>query len=279
MSAPSRRLSLAALTVIELAPPEMVSVAAAAGYQHVGLRLIPATPDDRSYAVIGDTPMVREIKVRLADTGLSVLDVEVFRLRPDTDVQAFLPAIETAAALGARHLLTTGQDPDSRRLRDRFAQLCDVAAAFGLTADLEFMPWTEISGLDEALRLLADANRANAGLVIDSLHFDRAAARLQDLAAVPPRCLHFMQLCDAPAARPKTTEELIFQARSARLVPGRGELALIGLLRSLPADLPISLEVPDAAAIGRVPALERARAAIAATRALLERAHALPVQA
>ena len=33
-----RILSLAALTVLELSPPEMVEVAARAGYSHVGLR-------------------------------------------------------------------------------------------------------------------------------------------------------------------------------------------------------------------------------------------------
>lgn len=270
MAPQPRPLSLAALTVIELSPPEMVSVAASTGYQHVGLRLIPATPDEQVYPVIGDTPMVREIRTRLSDGNISVLDVEVFRLRPETDVQAFLPAIETAAALGARHLLTTGQDPDSNRLADRLAQLCDITARFNLTVDLEFMPWTEIFSLDKALRVLSAADRSNAGVLIDPLHFDRTGGRLADLATVPKSRLHFLQLCDAPAARPPTTEGLIFQARSARLVPGQGELDLAGLLGCLPSRLPISIEVPDAAMARRVPAVERARAAITATLALLD---------
>jgi sugar phosphate isomerase/epimerase len=271
MSPQTRPLSLAALTVIELSPPDMVSVAATAGYQHVGLRLIAATPEERVYPVIGETPMVREIKARLSDGNVSILDVEVFRLRPETEVQAFLPAIETAAALGARHLLTTGQDPDPSRLADRFAELCDIAAGFNLTVDLEFMPWTETSSLDKALRLLSAANRANGGVLIDPLHFDRTGGRLEDLATVPENQLHFVQLCDAPAARPSTTEGLIFQARNARLVPGQGELDLAGLLRCLPPELPISIEVPDAAAMARqVPAVERARGAMRATLALLD---------
>jgi sugar phosphate isomerase/epimerase len=276
MSPQSRALSLAALTVIELPPPDIVVVAATAGYQHVGLRLIPATPDERSYPVIGDTPMVRELKARLRDGNVSVLDVEVFRLKPETSVQTFLPAIETAASLGTRHLLTTGQDPDSNRLADRFAELCDIAASFGLTADIEFMPWTETSTLDEAKGLLSAANRANGGLLIDSLHFDRTGARLEDLATVPKNCLHFIQLCDAPAAHPQTTEGLLFQARNARLAPGLGELDLVGLVRALPPELPISLEVPDAAMAQQVPALERARAALKATLRLLDVVRALP---
>lgn len=64
-----RPLSLAALTVLELSPPEIVSIAAEAGYSHVGLRLIPATPEEASHAMIGDTHAVRETLARLADVG------------------------------------------------------------------------------------------------------------------------------------------------------------------------------------------------------------------
>ena len=38
-----RALSLSALTVLELSPPQMVRCAADAGYDYVGLRLLPAT--------------------------------------------------------------------------------------------------------------------------------------------------------------------------------------------------------------------------------------------
>ena len=41
-----RSLSLAALTVLDVSPPEQVRIAALTGYSHVGIRLLPATPDD-----------------------------------------------------------------------------------------------------------------------------------------------------------------------------------------------------------------------------------------
>jgi hypothetical protein len=41
-----RPISLAALTVLELTPPEMVGCAAEAGFSHVGIRLLPATPTE-----------------------------------------------------------------------------------------------------------------------------------------------------------------------------------------------------------------------------------------
>ena len=42
-----RIFSLAALTVLELSPPDMVEAAARAGYSHVGLRLVPATEQEQ----------------------------------------------------------------------------------------------------------------------------------------------------------------------------------------------------------------------------------------
>ena len=78
-----RALSLAALTVLELSPVQMVHCAAAAGYSHVGLRLLPATTDEPVWDMLGDSAMVREVAAALDDTGVRVLDVEILRLRPD----------------------------------------------------------------------------------------------------------------------------------------------------------------------------------------------------
>ena len=83
-----RRIGLAALTCIELAPHDLVTVAAQAGYDCAGLRLIP---------VAGQTlPAfdLRETERRLADTGLRVLDVEVFRVDASTRVADFEPVLE-----------------------------------------------------------------------------------------------------------------------------------------------------------------------------------------
>ena len=79
-----------------------------------------------------------------------------------------------------------------------------------------------------------------------------------------------MQLCDAPAARPTDTETLLHQARAERLMPGDGGLDLRGILRTVPPDLPVSLEIPMRTLTRTMPALERTRQMLAKTRRLLE---------
>lgn len=70
-------IALAALTVLDLAPPDMVTCAAAAGYSHVGLRLLSATPDEPTYPTVGDTPLVHEVERRLARSCARCRDLPV----------------------------------------------------------------------------------------------------------------------------------------------------------------------------------------------------------
>ncbi len=267
----TRPISLAALTVIELTPPEIVQCAALAGYGHVGLRLLPVTPREASYDILGDTPLRRELQSVLAATGVEVLDVEFIRLDAIVPVEKFLPLLETAAVLGAHNVLVAGYDPEEPRFTDRFAQLCDLAAPHAVNVNLEFFPWASVRSLPQAQRIVAASGRANAGILIDSLHFSRSGATFDQLAAVPAQWLHYMQLCDAPAARPTTTDALIHQARTERLVPGEGGLDLQGLLQHLPRDLPVGIEAPTRARALTMAPVERARRAREATLDLLAR--------
>jgi sugar phosphate isomerase/epimerase len=253
----NRKIGLAALTVLELPAAEQVAVAAQAGYTHVGLRLIP---------VAGQTlpPFeVPEVERRLADTGVRVLDLEVFRLAPETRVGEFEPALAIAQRLGTSDLLVHGADPEPARLAENLGRLCDLAARYRLAVNIEPMPWVEISNLAKAKRLLDAAGRTNAALLVDAIHFFRAGDRFGEI----PEKLNYMQLCDARAERPVDMQEIIRQARSDRLFPGEGGLDLAGLMRALPPDLPVSVEIPHARPMSPH---ERAQRALAATRELLQ---------
>ncbi len=263
-------IGLAALTVLELSPPDMVSCAAEAGFTSIGLRLLPPTAEEIQHPMVGDTPLVRETARRLADTGIPVLDIELFRLKPDTNVEDYRAALETGARLGAREVLLAGNDPDEARLTDRFAQFCEMAHAYGMGANLEPMPWTDVRNFAQGARIVDAAGHGNGGIVIDPIHFDRGGSRAEEIAAVPTVRLRYMQLCDAPAERPTETETLLHQARAERLMPGDGGLDLRGILRAVPPDLPISLEIPMRTLTRTMPALERTRQMLAKTRRLLE---------
>jgi sugar phosphate isomerase/epimerase len=265
----TRPISLAALTVLELTPPEMVTCAFDAGYSHVGIRLLAATPTEPQYDLVGDTPLLREVERRLADTGVKVLDVEIFRIKPGTRVSDFEAAIATAARLGAQQLLIAGNDPDESRLIDGFAAFCELAAGYGMGASLEFMPWTDAKNLEQAARIVEATGQNNAGVLIDPFHLSRSRGRIGDIAAIPRSRLHFMQFCDLPAAIPPTMDAILAEARAERLFPGEGELDLVGLLRAVPRNLPLSLEVPMHTLARTVGPTERARRALAATKRVL----------
>jgi sugar phosphate isomerase/epimerase len=258
--------SLAHLTVQSLSPPEVVAVASRAGYRYVGLRLIGATPQAAAWPLMSDKAMMRETTARLVATGVGVLDIEFFRLAPETDVAGFLPALEAGAELGARHVIAAACDPDRSRLIERFAALCDLAAPRGLSVVLEFFPWTDAPNLSGAAAVVEAAGRANAGVLVDTLHFARSDSTLEQLAALPASRLPFMHLCDAPAEKPDTIDGLIFTARVERLLPGDGGIDIAAIMRRMPPDIPVALEIPMAAltrAVGPAEVARRAREAAA----------------
>jgi sugar phosphate isomerase/epimerase len=267
--------SLAHLTALSLSPPELVEAAADAGYRYVGLRLTKVTPVEPHYPLATDPALMRTTKVRLAATGIEVLDIELARISPNENPRDFERFLEAGAELGARHVITQLPDPDRARKIDRFAQLCELARPLGLTIDLEFPSWTETPDLREATRVLRAANQPNAGILVDLLHFARSGSSVADLRQLPAEWFHFAHVCDAPPGVPPTNEGLIHTARFERLFPGEGGIDVHGILDALPPGLPYALEIPRATLVAQVGAKEHARLAITAARDYLDRSQAL----
>lgn len=267
--------SLAALTVLELSPPEMIETAARAGYDGVGLRLIPATPEEHHFPLAGDPGLLRRTRERLRDTGLKVIDIEILRLRPETRVREdFAQVLELGAELGASNVLVAGNDDDPDRTIDHFAALCDLTRPLGLYPHLEFMPWTGVKNLSEARHIVGSvraAGHANACLLVDAFHFNRSASRLDDLAEVPREWMRYVQLCDVAGPIPHDMQAILHEARQARCFPGDGDIALPALLQRLPESVPLSLEVPTEGLRRQgISALDRARMALEKARRLVE---------
>lgn len=158
-----RPISLAALTVLDVSPANQVLCADKAGYSHVGIRLVPATPEETQWSMIGDTPMIREVEANLKATGVRVLDIEILRIKPDTRAVNWKAFFETGARLGAANVLCAGNDPDLDRLTDNFAELCEIAHPFGLSLSIEPMPWCDVSTVKGAGEIMKRVNRPNSG--------------------------------------------------------------------------------------------------------------------
>ena len=201
-----------------------------------------------------------------------MLDVEILRLKPETRVADFAAVLETAARLGARNALVAGNDPDAARFGENFAALCDLAAPYGIAPCVEPMPWTDVQSFAQGAEAVRRVARSNAGLLIDAIHFDRAGSVASEISGVPAAWLRYAQICDAPAERPTDLDGLLHQARAERLLPGEGGLDLAGIFGALPPDTPVSVEIPMERLAKSVPALERARRALARDAAAAARA-------
>jgi sugar phosphate isomerase/epimerase len=268
----SRPISLAHLTVLDTTPPELVSVAAAAGFRTIGMRLA-ATPSVGvpPYDVLRDGPTLRETLLRLKDTGITVLDTEFLRFEPGELVGVPEGFLEVSARLGAQHVLVMSAEPEEARTLERFGELCDRAAPYGLRVGLEFAVYTGVRTLARAAHVVTESKRANASVVVDALHFSRSGGLPAHIRQVDRSLFRYAQICDAgpDMPRPTDTPALIREARTGRLLPGEGVLPLAELVAALPEAVPLAVEAP-CRATADLPAVERARRAYRALAALLQ---------
>lgn len=241
----ARALSLAYLTAAPLSPPDAVRLAAEIGYRHVGLRIAPAAPGGDFSPVLSDAALLRETIRSCADTGVSIFDIEIVRIGAGFSITELGGFFDVSAALSARAVLVAGDDGDEMRLIDNFAAFCAAAAPYGLTGDLEFMPWTAVRDCKSARNIVERSGAPNGRVLVDALHVARSTTTLADIAALPRGLLGYAQICDAPVKKSYTAQELVHTAREARLLPGDGGIDLRGIFSALPDDLPISVEIPN----------------------------------
>ncbi len=248
-----RPLSLASLSALHVPPPDLVRYAAEAGFDLVGaLRLVRAS-DGSGSDLVGDAGLRRATAGALADTGLGVLDVEVFRVRPGSPAAEAEPLLAIGAELGAGFLLTAVEDPEPDRRAAVFADLCARAGGYGLRCTVEPMVFSALRTPAEAMALLDAAGAADAGVLIDTLHLARAGGAPGDLDGLGAARLPYVQLCDAASGGPAGTDpaglsRAVREAVSHRLPPGEGVLPLSEVLRRIAPEAPVSLEVPNPAA-------------------------------
>ncbi len=238
-----RIISLASASLSRFAsnPADVVTCAAKAGFTHVGLRVVTAVANPDNPMLPG-RPLLRETKSRLDGEGLTPFEIEVVRLDATSKPKDFDGALEAAAFLGGKHLVVICDDPEIERTVRNFAELCDLCAAYGLTANIEPTSYYVINSIEKAKGVVEAAGRANGAVVPDPLHFFRAADSLDELKSLSR--INLTQLCDGPVGNFPRAEDRMAEARGERLPPGEGGLDLAHYLAALSPALPLSIEVP-----------------------------------
>ena len=237
------QLFLAPTTLPDTLPVDYIRAAAQAGCDGVGLRLN-RSPGLPFHPVVGDPPLIRGIQSALADTGLPVLDIYSFYLRPETNVSDFVPALALGAELGAQFAVVMGDDADWSRMRDNFCRVCDEAARFGLVCAAEFAVIRPLATLAQTVRLIVESGRKNAVVCMDPLNFFRAGEHPGDLNGLDPALFPYAQVSDGIRGTDDDLANLGRMGPNQRRLLGEGQVPMAALLDALPRGLPLSIELP-----------------------------------
>ena len=250
-----RRLSISPQTLPTLRPPQFLRCAAQAGFGRVALRILQGSPrnrPDNMPMLMGGADSLPELRAILDGEGLVVAELEFILLDADTDVEEYRPFLAMGAALGGRYLAAGSAEPDLARAAEKLHALCQMAAEFGIMVVIEFVRYSAVRTLQDAVALVGASGADNAGILLDTFHFYQAGNQPEDILAYPASLFPYVQLSDALGPRLQNIEEVIRQAREDRLNPGKGQIDLTGIVRNMTPGLPVSLEVPNLARIAQI---------------------------
>lgn len=261
------KYSLVHLTAIDCPPPDFIRAAAKAGYDCVSLRTIPmGLPGEIPHDIARDHQLFSETVRAAKETGITINDTENARIFDGVDIRNYEPALAAAAELGLHHILSNIWTDDKAYYTEKFGELCTLAARYGLTVNLEFVTWASVKNLREAAELLHAVDCANAGIVIDFLHYYRSKDTIEEVKGCPVGWFNFVHLCDAPREIPEDKESLIHTGREERLYPGEGAIDMKSVLQYLPDGVIRGIEVPHLVRVNEYGVAEHARRALIAAK-------------
>lgn len=269
-----RPLGLHQTTAMDLAPVDLVKAAAAAGFDHVSLFTHnPAVPldghEDKFVFPKVTEQTKREVLDCLAANGLHVVNAEFFLMRPDIELETYVPGLALGRELGARNAVTHVFETEPSRAVDILGAFCDLAEAEDLTVTIEFCQMTPgCKSIEQAAWFVDQVGKANLGFGICPMHLIRSGGTADDVARHAKRYIRFGQVNDG---RGLHSSVAYFDEVHDRELPGNGDFPLHDILSALPADAPIEVKIPRDS---RIRAGEPARAyideAFVRTRAIID---------
>lgn len=195
-----------------------------------------------------------ELQSLLDDHGLVLAEIEVIPgLGADGPGGAKAAELEAIAwriadAFESRYLQVIGPGGDDLdAAAAAFGSLCDRAGDHGLVVGLEFLPFTDIVSLHDALAIVQHADRPNGGICVDVWHLERGVRDLTALASLDGRWITGLQLNDGAAQAENA--DYYTDCLENRRAPGAGEFdlaSIVNAVRRTKTSVPWSLEVPSA---------------------------------
>ena len=151
--------------------------------------------------------------------------------------------LEMCRALGANVLLAcSSASPhacgEAGALVRDLRKLATLAVPLGIRVAYEALSWgRHVNELPRAWEIVAEADRANLGVGIDSFHILAASAGAEVLAEIDPSKIFLVQLADFLWQETRSREERIDTARHFRVFPGEGVHSeqVIAVVRKLDA--------------------------------------------
>lgn len=239
------KFSLAQLTVLNTSPLEITKMAYECGYDYVSLRQIYMNlKEEVRYELLNDNKMLKELEKFLSSSSIKILDVELARIYEGVDVREYERVFELSQRLKVRHILSSIWCDDEIFYTEKFDEMCEIAKKYDLTIDLEYVPIAGVKNLSQAINVLEKVHSTNAGIMIDTHHFQRAKDSVQELRKIDKKYFHFAHICDATFQIPNDEEELKRIMRSERLYLGQGGIDIKSILSAMPA-IPYSIELPN----------------------------------
>lgn len=248
MTSASQPLGLAQLSLLDVAAPQLIRLAAEVGFDFIGARVRAVTPNEPVYDFHPGSELLTETLAAINETGVTVGDIEFLLVDGSDQRAAWLAMLEAGQALGATTMTVAASLEDEAQLTDLLGQMTEDGRQFGVTPTLEPISYQAVNTLPQAARI---ARAAGCQLVADTLHLSRVetpAAQLTDYAEQ----ISMLQLCDGPATAPTDRDGLVLESRSQREVPGEGEFGLAHYVAAMPAVTPLSVEAPADATVERI---------------------------
>src|SRR5699024_9703484 len=125
-------------------------------------------------------------------------------------------------------------------------EMVEAGKDFNVTPAIEPISYQGVRDLDA----VEEIAKTGSFFLPDTLHLHRFGATPQQLGAVTAH-IPMIQICGAEPQRPTNREGLVEESRGHRLAPNAGASDVVGYLRAVSPDIPVSVEAPNDIFVGQ----------------------------